>query len=44
MAASGFWFIFCVSLSIAAGLLIYQMHKIQQIPADELLSKLERIK
>lgn len=44
MAASGFWFIFCVSLSIAAGLLIYQMHKIQQIPAEQLLAKLERIK
>lgn len=44
MAAAGFWLIFCVSLSIAGGLLIYHMRKIQRIPADELLAKLERIK
>lgn len=44
MAAQGFWLIFCVSLSIASSLLIYQMRKIQAIPETELLARLERIK
>lgn len=44
MAAAGFWLIFCVSLSLASGLLIYQIRKIQKIPATTLIAKLERIK
>lgn len=44
MAASGFWLTFCISLSFASGLLIYQMRKIQAVPESVLLAKLERIK
>lgn len=44
MAASGFWLTFCISLSLASGLLIYQMRKIQAVPEAVLLAKLERIK
>ena len=44
MAASGFWLTFCISLSFASGLLIWQMQKIQKIPAEMLLNKLDKIK
>ncbi|MDD6909901.1 MATE family efflux transporter [Actinobacillus minor] len=44
MAAAGFWFTFCVCLSLASGLLIWQMVKIHRIPAEQLIRKLEKIK
>lgn len=44
MAAAGFWLMFCFCLSLAAGLLFYQMRKIQAVPSKILLSQLERIK
>lgn len=44
MAARGFWLTFCISLSLASGLLIYQMRKIQQIPEQQLLATLDKIK
>lgn len=44
MAAAGFWLMFCICLSLAAGLLFYQMRKIQAVPEAELLARLERIK
>ncbi len=44
MAAKGFWFIFCVSLVTVAILLFYQVYKIQQVPEDELIERLENIK
>ena len=44
MAASGFWIMFCISLSIAAALLFYQMRKIQAVSEDVLIQRLERIK
>ncbi|WP_373779114.1 MATE family efflux transporter [Glaesserella sp.] len=44
MAAAGFWLVFCISLSIAAGLLYYNMRKIQSVPAEALIKRLEAIK
>lgn len=44
MAASGFWLMFCICLSLASGLLFYQMRKIQAVPANELIARLERVK
>ncbi|HHW7567220.1 TPA: MATE family efflux transporter [Mannheimia haemolytica] len=44
MAAQGFWLVFCIGLSLAGGLLLWQMRKIQSIPEDKLIAKLERIK
>ncbi|MDP8161864.1 MATE family efflux transporter [Pasteurella skyensis] len=44
MAAKGFWFIFCISLVVVAILLFYQVYKIHQIPENELIERLEKIK
>ena len=44
MAAQGFWLTFCISLSFASGLLIWQIRKIQKVPHEVLIQKLERIK
>ncbi|MDG6790625.1 MATE family efflux transporter [Glaesserella parasuis] len=44
MAASGFWLTFCVCLSLAAGLFFYFMRKIQAMPEEILIKKLESIK
>ncbi|MDD0823584.1 MATE family efflux transporter [Mannheimia sp. AT1] len=44
MSAQGFWLVFCIGLSLASGLLLWQMRKIQAIPAEQLIAKLERIK
>ena len=44
MAAQGFWLTFCISLSFASGLLIWQIRKIQKVPYEVLIQKLERIK
>ncbi len=44
MAASGFWLTFCISLSIAAAMLIWQMKQIQQLPENEQIARLEKIK
>ncbi|MBR0572833.1 MULTISPECIES: MATE family efflux transporter [Pasteurellaceae] len=44
LGAKGFWMMFCVSLLIVAGLFVYQMRKIQRIPANELIDKLENMK
>lgn len=44
MAAQGFWTTFCISLSLASGLLIWQISKIQKVPHEVLIQKLERIK
>lgn len=44
MAAQGFWLVFCIGLSLAGGLLLWQMQKIQSIPEAKLIAKLERIK
>ncbi|QHB18184.1 MATE family efflux transporter [Mannheimia pernigra] len=42
--AQGFWLVFCIGLSLAGGLLLWQMRKIQSIPEEELIAKLERVK
>ena len=44
MAAAGFWLMFCITLSLAAVLLFYQIRKIQQVPSDVLIQRLEKIK
>lgn len=44
MAASGFWLVFCISLSIAAGLFFYFMRKIQALSNDEMAKRLDRVK
>ncbi|MDH2997959.1 MATE family efflux transporter [Pasteurellaceae bacterium LFhippo2] len=44
MAAMGFWLVFCISLSIAAALLFYNMRRIQSVPAQDLLTRLDSIK
>ncbi|QIM66865.1 MATE family efflux transporter [Mannheimia granulomatis] len=44
MAAQGFWLVFCIGLSLASGLLLWQMRKIQSISEIQLIDKLERIK
>lgn len=44
MAASGFWLMFCISLSLAAVLLFQQMRRIQSLPESELIARLEKIK
>lgn len=44
MAAQGFWLVFCIGLSLAGGLLLWQMRKIQAVPKAQLIAKLERIK
>ena len=44
MAAQGFWLTFCISLSFASGLLMWQIRKIQRVPHEQLIQKLERIK
>lgn len=44
MEAQGFWLVFCIGLSLAGGLLLWQMRKIQSIPEEELIAKLERVK
>ncbi|HDZ3652348.1 TPA: MATE family efflux transporter [Mannheimia haemolytica] len=44
MAAQGFWLVFCIGLSLAGGLSLWQMRKIQAVPKAQLIAKLERIK
>lgn len=44
MAASGFWLVFCICLSIAAMFFFYYMRKIQCLSDEALLARLERIK
>ncbi|QLB20442.1 MATE family efflux transporter [Vespertiliibacter pulmonis] len=44
MGAAGFWLMFCICLTLASGLLFYQMRKIQSIPEQELIAKLESIR
>lgn len=44
LAAMGFWITFCVTLTLASGLLFRQMRQIQRVPEAELLAKLEQIK
>lgn len=44
MGAAGFWIMFCICLSLASGLLFYQMRKTQSVPAQVLLARLESIK
>lgn len=44
MAAAGFWLVFCICLTLAAGLLFYQMRKIQALPEQTQLQRLEAIK
>lgn len=44
MQAAGFWLTFCISLSIASGLLLWQMRKIQRLGEKEQIARLERIK
>ncbi|OOH86562.1 MATE family efflux transporter [Pasteurellaceae bacterium 15-036681] len=44
MAAQGFWLVFCISLTIAAALLFYNMRRIQAVPAQDLLTRLDSIK
>lgn len=44
MAAMGFWIVFCISLSIASGLLLLQMRKIQSLPDEVQFARLEKIK
>ncbi|MDO4431323.1 MAG: MATE family efflux transporter [Lonepinella koalarum] len=44
LGAKGFWIGFVVSLTAAAICLIYRMRKIQQLPVNELLAKLEKNK
>lgn len=44
MAASGFWLVFCISLSIAAGLFFYFMRKIQSLSDEAMIKRLEKIK
>ncbi|KMK51458.1 multidrug transporter [[Actinobacillus] muris] len=44
MAAAGFWLVFCLCLSLAAGLFFRYMRKIQAMPSEQLLARLEAIK
>lgn len=44
MAAAGFWLMFCICLSLAGGLLFYQMRKIQALPDEQQIARLEKIK
>ena len=44
IAAKGFWIAFIVSLTLAAILLIYRLRKIQRLPDDVLLARLEKLK
>ncbi|MDO4697232.1 MAG: MATE family efflux transporter [Pasteurellaceae bacterium] len=44
MAAAGFWLMFCICLSLASGLLFYQMRKIQALPDEQQIARLEAIK
>lgn len=44
MAAQGFWLVFCIGLTLASALLLWQMRKIQAISAVNLIAKLEKIK
>lgn len=44
MGAAGFWLMFCICLTVASVLLVYQMRKIQSIPEQELIAKLEAIR
>lgn len=44
MGAAGFWLMFCISLTTASALLVYQMRKIQSVPEQELIAKLEAIR
>ncbi|WP_373766936.1 MATE family efflux transporter [Glaesserella sp.] len=44
MAAAGFWLTFCVCLSLAAGLFFYFMRKIQAVPEEMLIKRLESMK
>lgn len=44
MAAAGFWLVFCISLSIAAGLFFFYMRKIQGLSQEMLIKRLEKIK
>ena len=44
LGAKGFWIGFVVSLTAAALLLVYRMHKIQAQTDDVLLTKLENLK
>ncbi|QGM80216.1 MATE family efflux transporter [Otariodibacter oris] len=44
MAAKGFWLIFCVTLSLSSVLLIYQMRKVQSMPVQDMIDRLEAIK
>lgn len=42
--AKGFWIAFIVSLTLAAILLIYRLRKIQHLPDEVLLARLEKLK
>lgn len=44
MEASGFWLMFCISLTLASALLLYQIYKIQSLSDDVQISRLEQIK
>ena len=44
IAAKGFWIAFIVSLTLAAILLIYRLRKIQRLPDEVLLARLEKLK
>lgn len=44
MEASGFWLVFCISLSIAAALFFFFMRKIQRLSDDALIKRLENAK
>ncbi|AUI66300.1 MULTISPECIES: MATE family efflux transporter [Glaesserella] len=44
MAAAGFWLTFCICLSLAAGLFFYYMRKIQSMPEQALIQRLETMK
>lgn len=44
LQASGFWLMFCISLTIASGLLLYQIRKIQSLSDEKQIARLEKIK
>ncbi|QIM63604.1 MATE family efflux transporter [Pasteurellaceae bacterium Orientalotternb1] len=44
MEAAGFWLMFCICLTLASGLLLHQMRKIQSIPEQTQILRLEAIK
>lgn len=44
MAATGFWLVFCISLSVAALLFFRSMRKIQALSDEEMIKRLEKVK